>query len=146
VKEVNAKTALEAVRKSFVDSLASDTALSSERDSGPRDARRRPARPRQRKEQAGAPGSASRLSGPTCRPGPRLETADDLESRPPAETGERVAQGFLPPDRCAGFSTRLLPAGELACSVARISPARSSRQAPRTDLESHDFAIQSQPR
>ena len=135
VKDVNAKTALEAVRKSFVDGLAGDTAFSSERDSGTRDT----AAP------SFARASTAERSGPARRD-PRVaafwadvsarslasETAEDLESRllpvKPANASPRVS--VLRRIAAPGFSTSAFcRQGELACSVARISPARSSRQA-----------------
>jgi hypothetical protein len=136
VKEVNAKTALEAVRKSFVDGLANDTSLSFERGSGPPDAaapsfarastteRSAPARRDPRVAAFWADVSARSLAS---------ETADDLESRllpvKPAESSPRVSvlRRIGAPGLAASAYCRQ---GELACSVARISPARSSRKAP----------------
>jgi hypothetical protein len=135
VKEVNAKTALEEVRKSFVDGLANDTPLSAERGSG--------------LQVAAAPpftrASMADLSAPSRRD-PRVaafwadvsarslasETADDLESRllpsKPADASPRVSvlRRIGAPGLAASAYCRQ---GELACSVARISPARSARQA-----------------
>jgi hypothetical protein len=135
VKEVNAKTALEAVRKSFVNGLANDATLSSDRDSG---------------APATAPSfaqvSKAERSG-LARRDPRVaafwadvsarslasETADDLESRllppKPAEPSPRVSvlRRIAAPGLAASAYCRQ---GELACSVARISPARSSRRTP----------------
>ena len=131
VKGVNAKTALEAVRKSFMDGLANDTVHSSEGDSG-------------------LPGAASisfarvsteERSGPARRD-PRVaafwadvsarslasETADGLESRllpsRPADPSPRVS--VLRRIGAPGLPvSAYCRQGELACSVARISPARN---------------------
>jgi hypothetical protein len=136
VKEVNAKTALEAVRKSFVDGLANDAALSSDRGSGPPAAaalsfarvsttgRSGPARRDPRVEAFWADVSARSLAS---------ETADDLESRllpsKPADPSPRVS--VLRRIAAPGFAaSAYCRQGELACSVARISPARSARRAP----------------
>ena len=130
VKEVNAKTALEAVRKSFVDGLANDAA------SGPTDAaapsfarastveRIGPARRDPRVAAFWADVSARSLAS---------ETAEDLESRllPPKPSQPSPRVSVLRRIAAPGFSTSAYcRQGELACSVARISPARSSRQAP----------------
>jgi hypothetical protein len=136
VREVNAKTALEEVRKSFVDGLANDTPILAERGSG--------------LPGAAAP-SFARVSttepGGPARRDPRVaafwadvsarslasETADDLESRLlPVKSEEpsprvSVLRRIGAPGLAASAYCRQ---SELACSVARISPARSSRKAP----------------
>jgi hypothetical protein len=133
VREVNAKAALEAVRKSFMDGLVNDTPLSAERGGG---------------LQASAATSFARAStgdrsGPARRD-PRVaafwadvsarslaaETADESLLLPskPADSSARVSvlRRIGAPGLAASAYCR---PGELACSVARISPARSARQA-----------------
>jgi hypothetical protein len=136
VKGVNAKTALEAVRRSFVDGLANDTIPSSERAGGPPGTA----------TQSFARASTAERSGPARRD-PRVaafwadvsarslasETADDLESRllpsKPADPSARVS--VLRRIAAPGFAaSAYCRQGDLACSVARISPARSTRRAP----------------
>jgi len=133
VKEVNAKTALEAVRKSFVDGLVNETPLSAERGG---------------ESQASAAPSFARAStvdrSDPARRDPRVaafwadvsarslasETADESRLLPskPADSSPRVSvlRRVGAPGLAASAYCRQ---AELACSVARISPARSARQA-----------------
>jgi hypothetical protein len=134
VKGVNAKTALEAVRKSFVDGLGNETIRSSERGGGLPDAA----------SISFARVSTEERSGPTRRD-PRVaafwadvsarslasETTDGLESRllpsKPADPSPRVS--VLRRIGAPGLPvSAYCRQGELACSVARISPARNTGQ------------------
>ena len=135
VKEVNAKTALEEVRKSFVDGLANDTNLSSERGGGPPGAAALSVARAATAERSGPARRAPRVAAFWADVSARSlasETADDLESRllpsKPADPSPRVSvlRRIGAPGLAASAYCRQ---GELACSVARISPARSARQA-----------------
>jgi hypothetical protein len=137
VRGVNAKTALEAVRRSFVDSLGSETphSSSSGRTDGLPVAAAVSFAGASTQERGGVARGDSRVAAFWADVSARSlasETADSLESRllpPNPDPSPRVSvlRSIGAPGQPA---TAYCRQGELACSVARISPAsRSARQA-----------------
>jgi hypothetical protein len=123
VKEVNAKTALEAVRRSFVDGLAADTSHSAAPSFARASTEDRSGSFRRDPRVAAfwADVSARSLAS---------ENAESLESRllpsRPAEPHVSVLRRIGAPGLPAAAYCRQ---GEISCSVARISPARTAGRA-----------------